>query len=135
MVDFDKPLGWWCTGCQQRIARLDGRPAPLVPQHCNQTMRTEVCIPVFAVIPEGERPETEEPDEGTVCLNDWSDMAPKWDRGLEVTLGRFKPRTEGQRFANGYETGWTLCSLFRTPPDRDRSLADAVLWVAEAVLP
>jgi len=76
------------------------------------------CIPVFERIPEGERPEAAEPDDETVCIAGRSIYS--------EAVGCFASRPRAwspKRFGHA--------RVMRRIP----SLADAVLWVAEGVLP
>lgn len=55
MADYSKPIGWCC--------RLKGQRGP--GQWCT------CAIPIFAVIPQGERPSTHPPRKDDVCTAAW----------------------------------------------------------------
>lgn len=120
--DFSKPVRWWCPRCG--LTKNDwGYSAQLCDGH-DGTLHIDgakihqwtPCIPVFAEIPEGDRPATHEPDDDTVTIS--RPFAP-FDRGdadLWFSLGPLGP-VEGN----------TRVAMARG----DGTLGVAVLWVAE----
>jgi len=56
MTDYGKPIGWWCPACKRQHRPWgSGANCPAL-------------IPVYAPIPEGQRPEADEPDDETVTI-------------------------------------------------------------------
>jgi hypothetical protein len=130
MRDYDKPVGWWCNADGKRVDDLVVAGGLTCPR----------CIPVYAVIPEGQRPEAEEPDADTVlrCVDH--------DVGAH-TLTRLclvRDNVDGDGFGGerrsttnlyGAPCGWHLFSGGAVGSSSTLIEGEAVLWVAEGVLP
>ena len=104
MTDYSKPIGWWCDRCD--------------PPHAVGACKDDCMghlIPVYAVIPEGERPKGE-------------------------TRAEMEASAEVVVFAGGF-TGQPVFQKTdrrRLAPMSDTTFfseADAVLWVVEGRLP
>ena len=106
-TDYGKQVGCWCPVCRMDTTRTDVR------SDCGRAHRW---IPVYAVIPPGERPPADEPDEDTVCR-----------------VGGAPGAAVGRRWT-GLATepcaAW-VCTRAAVPASVGHSLADAGLWVAE----
>ncbi len=106
--DYGIPIGYSCDGCEQ-----DGAISSTHSWGCYEH-GIHRQIPVFAVIPKGERPTTHDPDDETVLF------------GGNLRCGRHRA---GQ-LTSGH---WLCCddmgSALRFV--EVETIADAVLWVAE----
>jgi len=79
MTDHGKPIGWWCNTCQHMFG----------PTSMHALGAGGNNIPVFAVIPEGERPSTHEPRKDDVCTSlniEWN--TPMYHRRTYIPLER-----------------------------------------------
>jgi len=70
-------IGWGCLYSREVYASGVEHAQKCMAPHCGDPM-----IPVYAIIPEGERPPTNEPDDGDVCRNgsndyDWNYLCGK----------------------------------------------------------
>lgn len=130
MIDYSKPIGWWCPECiVTPVLRGDGDVCALTHQaHC----KVAEAVPVFDVIPEGDRPEAEEPDEGDVCTITYDDDAETAFVGVgrdDILQGRCVGRWAGP--ANGPGRNRWLYDGWEDIAAEPTSLAEAVLWVVE----
>lgn len=120
MTDYSKPIGWWCPHCGY-LTRGDERQdamaallrgtlkGPVIAwMHTSGCTRGDHAdtVPVFAEIPEGERPQTTW-DEPEVCTAFWPNGTASVENGDRLRSVR------GERHGIG----------------------DAVLWVVEGKRP
>lgn len=136
MSDYSKPISFYCSECR-RMLDTRGWDEPfrhfVTGPHgviCNGSVPT---IPVYAVIPEGERPEAKEPGKNVVT------RASVAERTL-LGVGAWSDDTQPDERWAGCGCGFGCCNVFTAWVDDHRqrrglSLADAVLWVAEGRLP
>lgn len=133
MRDYGKPVGWWCPGCKQEVLRLRAHPSPLVAQFCHTSCVPEDCLPIYAEIPEGMRPEAEEPDDDTVCARvlggDGGATHQDFVLGADADM-------EG-RHATNWARHWQCWDVADVlwPCGKVNTMAEAVLWIAEGRLP
>lgn len=116
MTNYSAPTHWECPKCGKEQQKTLWR------SWCGCVARM---VPCYRPIPPGERPEAEEPEEGAVC-------AFKGAGACEVCIctdaGRWSNFARGE-WRHGKGRGIRVSRL------RTRSEADAVLFVAEGVLP
>lgn len=130
MIDYSKPIDDGPTCCGGNDDLRVGMQRHTAD--CGLSPRALVVRP-FAVIREGERPEADEPDDDTVCCT--SSGAPSlpdlfvgdgaFDTAMPLVFQRWAAARPAEAFyfrRGASETG-------------EGTLADAVLWVAEGVLP
>jgi len=128
MTDYGKPIGWWCSACRREV-----------PERRRPTVTSDSCpapIPMFERIPEGERPETDEPDDETVTMRWCPDGKHSCTEAAQGASMVDEAAVTGlTRFGIHADDRWSCCLYLRPPPARACTLADAVLWVAKGVLP
>lgn len=125
--DYSKPIRDECRNCGAPSKEMRaGAPVWCVSPTCGAGF-----IPVFAEIPEGQRPPTNEPGNDDVTV--WPvdiERGGIAGRRLDVAMG-----PSGRDFIAGVAAGWCEPPCADDWPPQVRTLADAVRWVAEGKRP